>query len=75
MLILKMCLSPVGFEGKLCLDSIDGMSPSSLIFWCACGWLLLNLPQTALCFRTENCYSHLCLDWNYDLEAVCFVAA
>lgn len=60
MLILKMCLSPVGFEGKLCLTALMAW----VLLLSLCDALVaghLNLPRTALCFWDENPHNHFCL--------------
>lgn len=46
MLILEMCLSPVGFEGKLCLAAL--MASVLLLFSGILEGGHLKLPQTAL---------------------------
>lgn len=51
MLILEMCLSPVGFEGKLCLTAL--MASVLLLFSGILEGGHLVLPQTALCFWAE----------------------
>lgn len=48
-LILKMCLNPVGFEGKLCITALLARVLRLLLSdVLVVGHL--NLPQTALCF-------------------------
>lgn len=57
MLILEMCLSPVGLEGKLCLTAL--MASVLLLFSGILEGGHLALPQTAL-FLCSNCHGHFC---------------
>lgn len=65
MLILKMCLSPGEFEGKLCLTA--PMAWVLHLLWCACGWPFKSTIDSPL--WAENGHSHLC--WDCQVITIC----